>query len=84
MRSVGVFIIACALSLCCQARDNKQLKVYILAGQSNRTGMVTTNTLEHIKMFPGTSEEFKDLFNRDGSPVVLDDVYQGRSLQETA
>jgi hypothetical protein len=53
----------------------KPLKVYILAGQSNATGMVKTNTFAHIKMFPETAEEFKDLFNKDGSPVILDDVY---------
>jgi hypothetical protein len=53
----------------------RPLKVFVLAGQSNATGMVKTNTFEHIKMFPGTAEQFKDLFNADGSPVVLDDVY---------
>ncbi len=56
-------------------QDKKPLKVYILAGQSNATGMVKTRTLEHIKMFPATAEEFKDLFDKDGKPVVLDDVY---------
>jgi len=53
----------------------KPLKVYIMAGQSNMTGMVKTNTFEHIKMFPETAKEFEDLFNKDGSLVVLDDVY---------
>ena len=57
------------------ASMQKPLKVYVLAGQSNMTGMVSSNTLEHIKMFPDTAKEFADLFNEDGSPVVLDDVY---------
>ena len=51
------------------------LKVYILAGQSNMTGMAGTNTFEHIKMFPDTAKEFADMFNKNGSPVVLNDVY---------
>ena len=53
----------------------KPLKVYILAGQSNATGMVKTNTFAHIKMFPETAKEFEDLFDTNGAPVVLDDVY---------
>lgn len=53
----------------------KPLKVYILSGQSNMVGMASTNTFAHIKMFPETAEEFKDMFNADGSPVVLDDVW---------
>lgn len=56
-------------------KKGKPLKVYILAGQSNATGMVRTNTLEHIKMFPETAKEFADLFDKNGAPVVLDDVY---------
>ena len=56
-------------------KKGKPLKVYIMAGQSNMTGMVKTNTLAHIKMFPESAKEFEDLFNKDGSPVVLDDVY---------
>jgi len=37
--------------------------------------MVKTNTFEHIRMFPETAKDFADLFNKDGSPVTLDDVY---------
>jgi hypothetical protein len=54
---------------------SKPLKVYILAGQSNMTGMVNPKTLEHIRMFPDTAREFADLFDKDGKPVVLEDVY---------
>jgi hypothetical protein len=56
-------------------KKGKPLKVYILAGQSNATGMSRIRTLEHIKMFPDTATEFADLFDKDGNPVVLDDVY---------
>jgi len=51
------------------------LKVYVLAGQSNMTGMVSASTLDHIKMFPDTAKEFADLFDDDGNPVVVDEVY---------
>lgn len=53
----------------------KPLKVYILAGQSNMTGMVKTSTLEHIKMSPDSALAFEALFDADGNPVVLDEVY---------
>ena len=33
----------------------KPLKVYLLAGQSNATGIVKNSTLEHIKIFPDTA-----------------------------
>lgn len=91
MRLIGVFMIACGLFTGCMAAQKKPfdgfdkltagkvqgrpLKVYILAGQSNMTGMVSSSTLEHIKMFPDTAKEFADLFDKDGNPVVLDDVY---------
>jgi hypothetical protein len=55
--------------------DAKPLKVFILAGQSNATGMVNNRTLEHIKMFPETAEHFSALFTADGTPVALDDVF---------
>ena len=52
----------------------KPLQVYILAGQSNMTGMVESRTLEHVKMVPETARHFEAVFNEDGSPVVLDEV----------
>jgi hypothetical protein len=51
------------------------LKVYILAGQSNMVGMAGANTLEHIKMTPDTAYYYADVFDADGKPVVLSDVY---------
>ncbi len=71
----AVLAMALLTSIGSAQEQKKPLKVYILAGQSNATGMVKTSTLAHIKMFPETAEEFKDMFNKDGSPVVLDDVY---------
>ena len=67
--------VAPSVAKATEGRQGRPLKVYILAGQSNMTGMVKNQTLEHIKMFPDTAKEFEDLFNEDGTPVVLDDVY---------
>ncbi len=71
-----VKFIACAL-LCALSAEAKEkpMKVYLLAGQSNMTGIVSEHTLEHIKMFPDTAREFADLFDEEGNPVVLDEVY---------
>jgi len=74
-------MLGSALSVCFLAANaqgeasGKPLKVYILAGQSNATGMVATQTLEHLKMFPDTHQAFAGMFDPDGKPIVLDDVY---------
>ncbi len=52
----------------------KPLKIYVLAGQSNMTGIVETSTLEHIKMSPDSAKEFADLFDSNGKPVELEEV----------
>jgi threonine dehydrogenase-like Zn-dependent dehydrogenase len=57
-------MITCALPSCCHAQAKNPLKIYILAGQSDMTGMLKTNTFEHVKIFPETVEEFKDLFDK--------------------
>jgi len=57
------------------AGKKKPLKVYILSGQSNMVGMASATTFAHIKMFPDSAKEFQAMFNEDGSPVVLDDVW---------
>jgi len=73
---LGSALSICSLAANAQGGDQgAPLKVYILAGQSNATGMVATQTLEHIKMFPDTHQEFADMFDPDGNPMVLDDVY---------
>jgi hypothetical protein len=74
IRSIGA-ILAMALLTNLSPAQGKPLKVFILAGQSNMTGMAKNSTFEHVKMFPETAKEYADLFNKDGSTVVLDDVY---------
>ncbi len=73
-RVVAAVVILSFLGVATSAAE-KPLKVYILAGQSNMTGMVKNHTLEHIRMVPGTAKAFEALFDENGSPVVLDDVY---------
>jgi len=80
MRLFITLLTVSVLSAFCQGGpigkvQRKPLKVYILAGQSNMTGMVSSATLEHIKMFPDTAKEFADLFDKDGKPVIHDAVY---------
>ncbi|MDX1681881.1 MAG: sialate O-acetylesterase, partial [Phycisphaeraceae bacterium] len=53
---------------------DKPLKVYLLVGQSNMVGLAHVKTFEHIKMIPEAAENFRAMFNEDGSPVVLDEV----------
>ena len=71
---VAAIVLGCSLPGFCQEKP-KPMKVFVLAGQSNMTGMARTRTLEHIKMFPETREKFADLFDKDGKPVGLDEVY---------
>jgi hypothetical protein len=75
--------IACALlcTLSAEAKP-KPMKVFVFAGQSNMTGMARTSTLEHIKMFPETAADFADLFDKDGKPVALDDVYVSQWMEK--
>lgn len=81
LAAVIAVTMGCAMFVGSKA-EGRPLKVYILAGQSNMTGMVNTNTLEHIKMFPDTAKEFADLFDKDGNPVVLDDVYVSQWMEK--
>lgn len=78
MKLKSAIVASMALAFCLPsfaAEKPKPLKVYILAGQSNMTGMVAKSTLEHLKMFPDTAKEFAALFEKDGTPVELDSVY---------
>lgn len=91
LRTLSATIIAIALCMGCasqhtfadaEAKGKRPLKVYILAGQSNMTGMAEITTLEHIKMVPDTAKKFADLFDEKGKPVVLDDVYVSQWLDK--
>lgn len=67
---IGVFMVFVPF-----VRAEKPLKVYILSGQSNMVGMASAGTLEHIKMDEVALKEFNDIFDADGKPVVMDDVW---------
>ncbi len=76
LKLLGASLLAPLLTsgtLC--AEDKKPLKVYLLAGQSNMTGMVSSSTLQHLRMFPETAAEFADVFDKDGAPVLVDEVH---------
>ncbi|MFU8893647.1 MAG: hypothetical protein ACNA8L_08465 [Luteolibacter sp.] len=66
-----IFAIMAAGSLAANAKPHK---VYIMAGQSNMTGMARTTTLEHIKMSPDSAREFADIFDSNGNPIEIDQV----------
>jgi hypothetical protein len=53
---VATMVLACCLPSFAGEKP-KPLKVYLLAGQSNMTGMVSKGTLEHLKMFPDTARD---------------------------
>jgi len=82
--------IAFIMSLLVTAAANaagvpKQLKVFILAGQSNMEGQAFIATdpkrndgkgsLEYLVKDPATAERFKHLVDKDGKWVVRDDVW---------
>jgi Carbohydrate esterase, sialic acid-specific acetylesterase len=71
---IAALALACPLPAFAETKP-KPLKVYILAGQSNATGMARTRTLEHLKMSPETAKEYADVFDKDGKPTTLEAVY---------
>ena len=53
----------------------KPLKVFILVGQSNMQGHAQIKTMEVMALDPATAPLLNDLQNKDGSPVVCEDVW---------
>jgi alpha-galactosidase len=53
----------------------KPMKVFILAGQSNMVGMAKDFTIQAIGMDPATAPMLKDMLDKDGNPVVCEEVY---------
>ena len=71
---ITALTLSCLLSAFADT-EPKPLKVFILAGQSNATGMARARTLEHLKMSPETARQYADVFDKDGNPTTLDAVY---------
>jgi len=65
----AVFLAATA------SAQQKPLKVFILAGQSNMQGHAHVRTFEHIGMDPKTAPMLAEMQNPDGSPKVCDQVW---------
>ena len=75
MKSSSIKSILCAvLAASSLAAHAKPLKIYIMAGQSNMTGMARNTTLEHIKMSPDSAREFSDVFDSQGNPTQINQV----------
>lgn len=55
--------------------QEKKLKVYILAGQSNMQGHVKVSTFEHIGMDPATAPLLTAMTGPDGKPKVCQRVW---------
>jgi len=72
---VGITTCILLVSSAAFSGQKKPLKVFILSGQSNMVGMASTNTFPAIGMDPVTAPMLKDLLDKDGKPVVCDDVY---------
>lgn len=55
--------------------NNKPLKIYILAGQSNMQGKARVRTIERLKLTDDSNELYKAMTDADGKPVTVKDTY---------
>lgn len=68
--------LACALALLGAPHLLAQkLKVYVLAGQSNMEGHAKVSTFDHLGDDPATAPLLARMRDKDGRPVVRDDVW---------
>jgi Carbohydrate esterase, sialic acid-specific acetylesterase len=72
LKTLSTSVIA---ALCVSAADAKPLKVFILAGQSNMEGHAMTRTFPAIAKDPKTADLYKDMVDKDGKPVVCENVW---------
>lgn len=69
---VAVFF---AIGVSAASADEKPLKVFILAGQSNMEGHAAISTFDYIGKDPLTAPLLKEMRNPDGTPRVCDNVW---------
>lgn len=80
LRSLAAMLVMALLTTLGPAQEQqKPLKVFILAGQSNMVGMGSVTTFPAIGMDPKTAPMLQDLQDKDGKPVVCEDVYITRA-----
>lgn len=72
--------VLAAMSLASPAFAGKPLKVFILSGQSNMVGMGSVATFPAIGMDPKTAPMLADLQDKEGKPVVCENVYIASAL----
>lgn len=68
---ISFLIVSCSLL----KADNKKLKVYILAGQSNMEGHAHVSTFPHIGMDPKTKPLLEMMLDKEGNHRVCDRVW---------
>ena len=73
MKNLTLFLLACSLTKGLLAED-KKLKVYILAGQSNMQGHCTTSVIENRLKDPKLRVGFEK-YHQGGAFVKRDDVF---------
>lgn len=70
--TLSIFVVVCATAATAQ---DKPLKVFILAGQSNMQGHAHVRTFEVIGLDPKTAPLLKEMTSVDGTPRVCEDVW---------
>jgi len=74
-RTIATLVATATLIFCSTWAHAAPLKVFILAGQSNMQGHAHIRTFDVIGLDPKTKPMLESMTNKDGSPVVLDDVW---------
>jgi hypothetical protein len=67
-------VIAASLLISFSA-EAKPLKVFILCGQSNMQGHAHVKTFSVMPMDPKTAPIYEDMTDKDGEPIVCEDVW---------
>lgn len=75
MRTILPTLLLLGLMICCSQAHAAQLKIYILAGQSNMEGHAHVRTFPHIGMDPATKPLLEMMQDGEGKPRVAERVW---------
>ena len=70
MRTIGIIILTATTQVV-----SGQLKIYILAGQSNMQGHAHIRTLDHMRMDPNSASILDSFRNPDSTSTVCENVW---------
>ena len=70
MRTIGIIILTATTQVV-----SGQLKIYILAGQSNMQGHAHIRTLDHMRMDPNSASILGSFRNPDGTSTACEKVW---------